>query len=76
MGRKSVSGGVTPYRDRIQVRFEWQGIEYRPTLNLKPTQVNLRSARREREDILNEIQRGVFSMEAHFPNFKYKAKIV
>lgn len=76
MGRKSVSGGVTPYRDRIQFRFEWQGIEYRPTRNLKPTEVNLRSARREREDILNEIRRGVFSMEAHFPDFKYKSKIV
>jgi integrase len=43
---------------------------------LKPTEVNLRSARRERADILEEIQQGSFSMEAHFPDFKYKSKVV
>lgn len=70
MGRKSQTGGVTPYRERIQIRFTWRGIEYRPSLDLPPTAANLKAAIRTRAQILREIELGVFRMDAYFPDFK------
>lgn len=55
------------------MRFTWRGTEYRPTLDLKPTAVNLKAAARLRRQIVHEIEIGVFSMEAHFPEFKSAA---
>lgn len=75
MGRKSQTGGVSPHRERIQLRFTWRGTEYRPTLDLKPTAANLKAAVRLRQQIMQEIKLGVFSMEAHFPDFRSPALV-
>ena len=70
MGRASSTGGVRAHRDHIQLRFSWRGTEYRPTLPLKPTVGNLKAAARLRQQIAQEIELGVFSMQAHFPDFR------
>lgn len=72
MGRKpTVTGGVSPLNDRIQIRFAWHGKEYRPTLNLKPTANNLKAANRLREQILREIEVGAFQLGHHFPEYRF-----
>lgn len=77
MGRTpTTSGGVTPKNDRIQIRFTWRGKEYRPTLDLKPNAANLKAAARLREQILDEIKMGTFSLEQHFPEYRFIATTV
>ena len=72
MGRKpTVTGGVSPLNERIQIRFTWHGKEYRPTLNLKPTATNLKAANRLREQILREIEVGTFQLGHHFPEYRF-----
>ena len=51
MGRKSNNGGVTAYRDRIQYDFMLDGVRYRPSLDRKPTEANLRRAREHLQHI-------------------------
>lgn len=75
MGRRSTTGGVSPAGDRIQIRFTWQGQELRPTINLKPTAANLKHARRQRQDILDEIAAGTFDLCHHFPTYKFAHKV-
>jgi integrase len=70
MGRRSSTGGVTPAGDRIQVRFTYQGKDMRPTLNLKPTAVNLKHAHRLREQILFDIKAGQFNLAEFFPDYR------
>lgn len=74
MGRRSTTGGVTPLGDRIQVRFSYQGQELRPTLGLKPTAANLKHAARQREQIVQEIAKGVFDLAKHFPDYKFRTQ--
>lgn len=74
MGRRSTTGGVRPAGDRIEIRFTYQGKELRPTLSLKPTEANLRHARRQRADILEEIKAGTFDLLRHFPSYKFAEK--
>lgn len=76
MGRRSSTGGVEPHGDRIQVTFTWQGRRLRPTLALRPTEPNLRAARRLRADILAEIRLGTFNLERHFPDYRFAEKHV
>ena len=71
MGRKSETGGVTPHRDRIQIRFSWRGKELRPTLDLKPTAANLKHAARIRERILADIRTGTLNLAEYFPDYKF-----
>lgn len=75
MGRKSETGGVSPHRNRIQIRFTYQGIELRPTLDMKPTTPNLKHARRIRESIDADIRAGVFKIEAYFPDYRPPASL-
>lgn len=63
-----------PSGDRIQLRFAFQGQELRPTLDLKPTAANLKHALRQREQIVKEIEAGVFDLAKHFPGYKFRAK--
>lgn len=71
MGRKNESGGVTPHRGRIQIRFTWRGKELRPTLPLKPTAANIKHALRLRESIIAEIRAGTFNLHNYFPDYKH-----
>lgn len=75
MGRKpTITGGVSPKNDRIQIRFTWHGKEYRPTLDLKPTASNLKAATRLREQIVREIEVGTFQLGEHFPEYRFMAQ--
>lgn len=76
MGRRAETDGVSPHRDRIQVRFTWRGQDLRPTLALAPTETNLKHARRTREKILRAIERGDFELRDWFPDYKLADKLV
>jgi integrase len=71
MGRKAATGGVFPKGDRIQIRFEYRGKEYRPSLDLKPTAANLKHAARMRLLIVEEIKAGVFDFVKYFPDYRF-----
>lgn len=71
MGRRSTTGGVKASGDRIEVRFTYRGQEVRPTLNLRPTESNLKHARRMRADIVQQIKDGRFDLAHHFPDYKF-----
>lgn len=75
MGRKSETGGVKPQGDRIAVRFTHKGIDISPTLDLAPNEANLKHAKRLRVKILQEIRDGVFDINRHFPNYKFKDRV-
>lgn len=70
MGRKSITGGVSPLRDRIQLYFRFQGQKCRPTLDLKPTPPNLAHAKRLVADIEERIRHGRFDLAKEFPTYK------
>lgn len=71
MGRKSITGGVEPKGDRIQLTFFYQGKRYRPTIDLPPTQTNLRHARRQVGEINRKITLGTFDFAAEFPEYRF-----
>ncbi len=70
MGRRSQSGGVIAKGNRIQFDFTLNGQRYRPTINSRPTEVNLRNARKRHQEILRQINHGVFDFAAEFPDYK------
>lgn len=72
MGRKSLSGGVKPRGDRIEVTFEFQLARCRPTLDLQPTPANLLYAKRLRAEVVDKIRHGTFNMVAYFPDYVRK----
>jgi len=71
MGRRSTSGGVRAKNGRIEYDFEYQGKRYRPTVDITPTETNLRNARIQRKRIVNDIRNGTFVFAQEFPGFKY-----
>lgn len=71
MGRKSVTGGVKPKGDRIQLDFMVAGTRYRPNLNLAPNQANLRHAKRQLAAIKTRIANGTFSFADEFPDYRF-----
>lgn len=75
MGRRSTTGGVKPHGDGIQVRFEYRGREFRPTLSLAPNQANLKHAARMRAQILDEIRLGTFNFAKHFPDYRFADQV-
>lgn len=70
MGRKSISGGVRPAGDRIELTFSFQGKRLRPTLDLRPTEPNLKHARRLVDDIKRRIAIGAFNLAAEFTEYR------
>lgn len=70
MGRKSQSGGVAPLGNRIQLTFFYRGQRCRPTLNLPPTEPNLKHARRLVVGISERIRVGTFDLAKEFPDYK------
>ncbi len=72
MGRKSISGGVSPLgSDRIQFDFEFGGVRYRPTLRRRPTEANLKRARKQLQDIKQRIAAGTFVFAEEFPDYRF-----
>lgn len=76
MGRRSLSGGVTPIgRHRIQFDFTIDGVRYRPTLPWIPTEQNLRRARQYLAWIKTRIAAGTFRFTEEFPNFRFREQL-
>lgn len=75
MGRKSITGGVTPKGDRIQLDFKIGKTRYRPTLDLAPNKTNMQAALRRLEDIKRRIRNGSFSFSEEFPKYRFIGSI-
>ncbi len=69
MGRAE-GGGVRVRGASIVIDFRYRGVRCRETLSVEPTKSNLLYARRLRDTILLEIERGTFDYSAHFPDSK------
>jgi integrase len=74
MGRRSETGGVRVKGDRIEFNFSYQGKRYRPTLKIKPTELNLRNARLRIKRINNDIRNGTFVFADEFPEYRFLSK--
>src|SRR5258708_21583747 len=76
MGRRSVSGGVTPKgKDRIEFVFTYDGVRYRPTIKRIPSEANLRRARLQLVGIRERIKNGTFSFAEEFPDYRYMERL-
>jgi integrase len=71
MGRTPVTGGVRVKRGRIAISLQVNGRRIEPTLDLHPTEANLKHARRERKRMLQAIRDGDFDLAAEFPDYKF-----
>lgn len=56
-------------RHRIQFTFKFEGVRYRPTLLITPTEANLRRAREQLAGIKARIAAGTFSFAEEFPDY-------
>lgn len=75
MGRKSKTGGISPKGGRIQFTFVYCGERRRPTIDLAPTQTNLKNARRRMQAILQAIRNGTFDFAEEFPDYRHLTAI-
>jgi integrase len=76
MGRRSLTGGVVGKgNQRIQFDFRLNGVRYRPTLRMIPTEANLRRARERLTAIKERIRLGTFSFIEEFPDFRDWQKV-
>ena len=66
--------GVRARGRSIQLDFQYKGVRCRETLKIPPTASNLKFARRKRETILFEMEKGTFRYTEHFPKSR-RAKI-
>lgn len=68
--------GIRKYSksESIQIAFSYKGVECRESLRMEPTPSNIRYAERLRNEILAEIERGVFSYPEKFPESKRAEK--
>lgn len=71
MGRKSKTGGVAPKGDRIEFTFVYQGKRRRPTIDVPPTQSNLKAAARRLVQVKRAIGEGTFRFSEEFPGYKH-----
>jgi integrase len=76
MGRTPTTGGVRVRRDRIGITLTINGKQIEPTLDLRPTEANLKHARRQRKRMLQAIRDGDFDLAAEFPDYKHAADFV
>jgi integrase len=76
MGRKSITGGVTPAGpSRVQFDFVIDGVRFRPTLPWPPTASNLERARKHLARIKAQIEAGTFCFAEVFPDYKGLTKV-
>lgn len=61
--------------ESIRIKFMYRGMECRETLKLAHTKANIRYAERLRGEILNAIERGIFSYAKYFPESKQLKKL-
>ena len=70
MGRNPTPGVAPLGEKRIQLYFQLQGRRCRPTLDLAPTQPNIRYAVRLVAGIRERIRQGTFDLGKEFPDYK------
>jgi integrase len=76
MGRKSITGGVTPAGPaRIQFDFYIDRVRFRPTVRWIPNEANLRRARMYLARIKARIAAGTFCFADEFPDYQHLQKI-
>lgn len=76
MGRKSLTGGVSPLNGhRIQFDIKFEGVRFRPSLLRSPTEGNLRRASKQLEDIKTRIRTGSFNFYEEFPDYRFIGRI-
>lgn len=68
--------GLKPRPSSIIIRFTYQGRRYEETVKMKPTIINMNAAARMRQEILREIQLGIFEFSEWFPDSKHAKKEV
>lgn len=78
MGRIGRAGsGVKPATESsIQISFQYQGVQCRERISLKPTPANLRRAEQHKAAIEYAISQGTFDYAATFPHSKRAAEFV
>jgi integrase len=75
MGRRSKMGGVIAKGNRIRLDFWFQDTRYRPTLDIEPSQANLKRAQRRLIEIRQKIDRGTFQFSEEFPQYRFLANV-
>lgn len=70
MPKKNQYTGVEIHGKKIRITFRWRCQRKREVLPLSPTPANLKAAANYREEIQDEIRRGVFDYGYHFPDSK------
>jgi integrase len=71
-GRHSLSRGVVAVgASRIRFDFMFDGVRYRPSLPIIPTEMNLRRARAQIDGIKQRITQGTFSFAEDFPDYRF-----
>lgn len=78
MGRRITNGGVAAKGDRIQFDFVFPskgGKRYRPTVDIPPTEANLRKARVRLDSIKQKIKYGTFLFYDEFPEYRLDAHV-
>jgi len=74
MGRAPTAHGVRAKGKRIGIVLVVGGKQIEPTLNLPPTELNLKHARRERRRMVQAIRDGDFDLAKEFPDYKLAAQ--
>jgi integrase len=77
MGRTNKSGGVIASGNNTRIRFDfsYQGVRYRPTLPIVPTEKALQLARKRLEAIEGRIRNGTFSFADEFPEYRFLERV-
>lgn len=76
MAKVGKTVGVKAMGNGIEVRFVHGKTTLRPQLHIPATKANLIYADRLRKQIMDEIVKGTFDILAHFPDYKFKAKVL
>src|ERR1039457_1254678 len=71
MGSKWFTGGVVAApHGRIQFDFTFEGVRYRPSIQRRPSEANLRRAHQRLNDIKRQMEIGAFSFAEEFPDYR------
>lgn len=62
-------GGIKPHRQGIQITFNWEGKQHRPTVRIPATPTNLKYASRLKAEIDRAISLGTFTLEQYIRHF-------
>jgi integrase len=75
MGARGQAGGIENHREKVRLRFQYQGRRHSVSLDLPFTPRNVKHAQRLMAEIHQKIRFGVFNPAEYFPNWSGLAKI-